>query len=143
LIQIITIKKDPVWLIYLGLSLLIVGTLGFVPFKVAWWQNTAIVFYLVFLAGAFFLLRCFQKIGWRLSLKGNILYYQKFNLFSSWKKRRSSEFPLPVQKITFARVESGVFQIKYEPGRELRFKTKGINRSAKSKLKALIMAISA
>ena len=141
--QIITIKKDPVLLIYAGAVLLLIGSLGFVPFKFPQWQNLVYFFNLTFFSGILILLGCFQKIGWKLSLKGNVLYYQKFNLFSSWKKRRSAEFSLPIDKITSAQVENGVFQVKYKPGRELRFNTKGIARSAESKLNSLIIALNA
>jgi hypothetical protein len=141
LTQIITIKKDPVWLIYAGVFFLLIGSLGFVPFKFAWWGCMEYVFNLLFVIGIIVALRCTQKIGWRLSLKGNVLYYQKFNLFSSWKKRRSAEFSLPIDKITSAHVENGFFQVKYQPGRELRFNTKGITRSGESKLKSLIIAL--
>ena len=139
--QVITIKKDPVWFIYAGVFLLLIGSLGFVPFKFAQWQNIVYFFNLLFFSGILILFRCFQKIGWRLSLKGNVLYYQKFNLFSSWKKRRSAEFSLPIDKITSVHVENGFFQVKYKPGRELRFNTKGITRSGESKLKSLIIAL--
>jgi len=36
-----------------------------------------------------------------------------------------------------------VFQVKYKPGRELRFNTKGITRSADSKLNTLIITLNA
>lgn len=141
--QIITIKKDPVWFIYAGVFLLLIGSLGFVPFRFAGWGHMTFVFNFLFIIGILVFLRCTQKIGWRLSLKGNVLYYQKFNLFSSWKKRRSAEFSLPIEKITSAQVENGVFQVKYKPGRQLRFNTKGITRSAFSKLNTLIITLNA
>lgn len=141
--QIITIKKDPVWFIYAGVFLLLIGSLGFVPFKFAWWWHMEFALNVLFIMGIFVSLRCTQKIGWRLSLKGNVLYYQKFNLFSSWKKRRSAEFSLPVDKITSAQVENGFLMLRYEPGRELRFNTKGIIRSGESKLNSLIIALNA
>ena len=141
--QIITIKKDPVWFIYAGVFLLLIGSLGFVPFRFAGWGHMTFVFNFLFIIGILVFLRCTQKIGWRLSLKGNVLYYQKFNLFSSWKKRRSAEFSLPIEKITSAQVENGVFQVKYKPGRQLRFNTKGITQSSDSKLNTLIIALNA
>jgi len=143
LTQIITIKKDSVWFIYAGVFLLLIGSLGFVPFRFAGWGNMTFVFNFLFIIGILVSLRCTQKIGWRLSLKGNVLYYQKFNLFSSWKKRRSAEFSLPIEKITSAQVENGVFQVKYKPGRELRFNTKGITQSSDSKLNTLIITLNA
>jgi hypothetical protein len=139
--QIITIKKDPVLLIYAGAVLLLVGSLGFVPFKFPQWQNPVYFFNLTFFSGILILLRCFQKIGWRLSLKGNVLYYQKFNLFSSWKKRRSAEFSLPIENITSARVKKNVIQIKYKPNREIQFKTKGMNPGSRSNLHPLLDAL--
>ena len=139
--QIITIKKDPVLLIYAGAVLLLIGSLGFVPFKFPQWQNLVYFFNLTFFSGILILLRCFQKIGWRLSLKCNVLYYQKFNLFSSWKKRRSAEFSLPIEKIISARVKKNVIQIKYKPNRELKFKTSGMNPGSRSNLHLLLEAL--
>ncbi|MDA8819469.1 hypothetical protein N9N66_02630 [Schleiferiaceae bacterium] len=139
--QIITIKKDPVLLIYAGAVLLLVGSIGFVPFKFPQWQDVVYFFNLTFFSGILILLRCFQKIGWRLSLKGNVLYYQKFNLFSSWKKRRSAEFSLPIENITSARVKKNVIQIKYKPNRELQFKTRGMNPGSRSNLHPLLDAL--
>jgi hypothetical protein len=139
--QIITIKKDPVLLIYAGFVLLLIGSLGFVPFKFSQWQNIVYFFHLAFFSGTLVLLRCLQKIGWRLSLKGNVLYYQKFNLFSSWKKRRSAEFSLPIEKIISASVKKNVIQIKYKPNRELKFKNSGMNPGSRSNLHSLLEAL--
>ena len=139
--QIITIKKDPVFLIYAGAVLLLIGSLGFVPFNFLQWQNIVYFLNLTFFSGILILLRCFQKIGWRLSLKGNVLYYQKFNLFSSWKKRRSAEFSLPIENITSARVKKNVIHIKYKPNRELIFKTRGMNPGSRSNLHSLLESL--
>ena len=139
--QIITIKKDPVWFIYAGVFLLLIGSLGFVPFRFVWWSYIAFVFNFLFIIGILVSLRCTQKIGWRLSLKGNVLYYQKFNLFSSWKKRRSAEFSLPLGNITSAKVKKNEIQIKYKPNRELKFKTRGMNPGSRSNLHSLLEAL--
>jgi hypothetical protein len=141
LTQIITIKKDPVWFIYAGVFLLLIGSLGFVPFRFAWWGYMAFVFNFLFIIGILVSLRCMQKIGWRLSLKGNVLYYQKFHLYSSWKKRRSAEFSLPIENITSATIKKNMIHIKYKPNRELQFKIKGMNPGARPNLYPLIKAL--
>ena len=139
--QIITIKKDPVWLIYAGIFLTLIGSLGFVPLKFIWWEFTSAFLSIVFFIGLTTLAACSQKIGWRLSLKGNVLYYQKFHLYSSWKKRRSAEFSLPIENITSATIKKNVIHIKYKPNRELQFKIKGMNPGARPNLYPLIKAL--
>lgn len=76
-----------------------------------------------------------------MSLQDNVLYYQKFNLFSSWKKRRSAEFSLPLENITSAKVKKNEIRIKYKPNRELKFKTRGMNPSSRSNLHSLLEAL--
>ena len=128
-------------LIYVGVFFLMMGSLGFIPFKFSEWQYAAYFLHLMFLSGILTLLRCSQKIGWRLSLEDNVLYYQKFNLFSSWKKRRSAEFSLPLENITSAKVKKNEIQIKYKPNRELKFKTRGMNPGSRSNLHSLLEAL--
>lgn len=140
--QVITIKKDPVWLIYAGIFLILIGSLGFVPFKFIWWEFTSILLLVVFFLGITTLLACSLKLGWRLSLQGNVLYYQKFHLYSSWKQRRSAEFSLPVENITSATIKNNVIHIKYSPNRELHFKIRGMNPGARSNLHPLLNALS-
>lgn len=139
--QVITIKKDPVWLIYAGVFLILIGSLGFVPFKFIWWEFTSILLLVIFSLGITTLVACSQKLGWRLSLQGNVLYYQKFHLYSSWKQRRSAEFSVPVENITSATIKKNVIQIKYKPNRELQFKIRGMNPGARSNLHPFLNAL--
>ena len=126
------------WLIYLGAFLSILGLSGFTPFKFDGWSIFAIGLHVLLALGVLLLLRGSQRIGWRLSLEGNVLYYQKFSLYSSWKKRRSSEFSLATQKINSAKLEGSLLRITYEPGRELKFNTYGLNSFSQKKLRDLM-----
>ena len=126
------------WHLYAGAFLSILGLFGFTPFKFEGWFVFAIGLHVLLALGVFLLLRGTQRIGWRLSLEGNVLYYQKFSLYSSWKKRRSAEFSLATQKINSAKLESSVLRITYEPGRELKFNTNGLNSFSQKKLRDLM-----
>ncbi len=126
------------WYVYAGAFLSILGLFGFTPFKFEGWSVFAIGLHVLLVLGAFLLLRGTQRIGWRLSLEGNVLYYQKFSLYSSWKKRRSAEFSLATQKINSAKLEDSVLRITYEPGRELKFNTNGLNSFSQKKMRDLM-----
>ena len=126
------------WNVYFGVFLSIIGLFGFTPFKFDGWSVFAIGLHVLFVMGVFLLLRGTQRLGWRLSLEGNVLYYQKFNLYSSWKKRRSAEFSLATQKIHSAKLVGSVLRITYEPGRELKFNTNGLNSFSQKKMRDLM-----
>lgn len=136
--EIISVSKEPMWNVYAGAFLFVLGLFGFTPFKFEGWLVFATGLHVLLGIGAFLILRGAQRIGWRLSLEGNVLYYQKFNLYSSWKKRRSAEFSLATQKINGAKLEGSVLRITYEPGRELKFNTNGLNSFSQKKLRDLI-----
>ena len=136
--EIISVSKEPVWLTYVGVFFSILGLSGFTPFKFDGWSVFAIGLHVLLALGVLLLLLGSQKIGWRLSLEGNVLYYQKFSLYSSWKKRRSAEFSLATQKINSAKLEGSVLRITYEPGRELKFNTNGLNSFSQKKMRDLM-----
>ena len=126
------------WHLYAGAFLSILGLFGFTPFKFEGWSVFALGLHVLIVLGALLLLRGTQRIGWRLSLEGNVLYYQKFNLYSSWRKRRSAEFSLATEKITSAKLKGSTFTLTYKPGRELIFKTHGLNSFSQKKILDLI-----
>ena len=136
--HIVSVSKEPTWNLYLGVFLTIMGLFGFTPLKFDGWSVFALGIHVLLVIGVFFLLRCTQKIGWRLSLEGNVLYYQKFSLYSSWKKRRVAEFSLATQKISNAKLEGSTLRITYEPGRSLLFNTRGINSFSQKKIRDLM-----
>ena len=126
------------WHVYAGAFLSILGLFGFTPFKFEGWSVFAIGLHILLVLGVFLLLRGTQRIGWRLSLEGNVLYYQKFSLYSSWKKRRSAEFSLATQKINGAKLEGSELRITYEPGRELKFNIHCLNSFSQKKMRDLM-----
>ena len=138
---IISVSKEPLWHLYVGAFLSINGLFGFTPFKFEGWCFFAIGLHLLLALGVFLLLRGTRSIGWRLSLEGNVLYYQKFSLYSSWKKRRSAEFSLSTKKINSAKREGSKIIISYEPSREIKFNAKGLNSFSQKKLHDLIIEL--
>ncbi|MDA8819476.1 hypothetical protein N9N66_02665 [Schleiferiaceae bacterium] len=136
--EIISVSKEPLWYVYVGAVLFILGLCGFTPFKFDGWSVFATGLHVLLVTGSFLILRGAQRIGWRLSLEGNVLYYQKFNLYSSWKKRRSAEFSLATQKINSLKLEGSFLRITYEPGRELKFNINGLNSYSQKKIRDLM-----
>ncbi|MEC8458437.1 MAG: hypothetical protein VXY91_03400 [Bacteroidota bacterium] len=141
--QTITIKKDPIWLVYIGVILTLIGSFSFVPANPTYWSWETIsdILFIAFVLGSIILIVCSQKIGWRLTLEGNVFYYQKFDLYSSWKKRRSREFSLPIENITSAAIKKNVIQIKYKSNRELKFNILGMQMGAFSRLHTFLNAL--
>lgn len=141
--QTITIKKDPIWLVYIGVILTLIGSLSFIPANPTYWSWEIVsdILFIAFVFGAIILIVCSQKIGWRLTLQGNVLYYQKFHLYSSWKKRRSREFSLPIENITSAAIKKNVIQIKYKSNRELKFNVLGMKMGTFSRLHLFLNAL--
>jgi hypothetical protein len=78
---------------------------------------------LVLVAGILGLLTGFQTVGWRLELVSNTLYYQKFNLYSNWKQRRSKEYTLNSASIDRVVVEPKSVVISYNGNKQLVFRT--------------------
>ena len=137
----ITIKKDPFWMIYLGILLAFLGSLTFVPFKFESWTFISLLLKLILFSGLLILFRCSQKIGWTLNQSGNVLYYQKFNLYSSWKTRRSTEYSIGVENINSIDIEKSALVIRYNDGNQLRFKTRGLNRKDNADLEEFIASM--
>ena len=140
--NLISVSKEPMWNVKAGVFLFVLGLFGFTPLKIEGWYYFAVGLHILLVIGALLLLRGTQRIGWRLSLEGNVLYYQKFNLYSSWKKRRSGEFSLATQKINSAKLDGSVLKITYTPGRELKFNTNGLNSFSQKKMRDLMSELS-
>ena len=121
----------------MGMALLIPGLIALIPFKVVYLEEWDMPFFIIATLGLLISFRTTQKIGWRLNLEGNILYYSKFNLYSSWKKRRSQEFALSCEKLTRIEFEGSNFTIFYHPLKKLRFNTRGLNSISYERLEKL------
>ena len=119
---------------YVGAMLVLVGSFALIPFKVDYMEMFDLPMYMLGVAGVLLLLRAGQKIGWHLVLEGNVLYYSKFNMYSSWKRIRSQEFALSQDKITKVVVTKSSITLHYEPGRMLAFSTLGLDGTAKERL---------
>lgn len=138
----IAVSKEPKWMKPIGLALVIPGFVALIPFKASYLEFWDLPFYMCAFTGVLILLRCTQQIGWRLNLEGNVLYYSKFNLFSNWKKIRSQEFALSLDKVTDCVFEGNEFIVSYRPSKRLRFNTRGMTSIAYSKLEKMSKAIS-
>lgn len=128
-------------MIYLGVLLSLLGSLAFIPFKIEGWTLISVLLKLTLLSGLLILFRCSQKIGWSLNQSENILYYQKFNLYSSWKTRRSTEYSIGVENINSIDIEKSALVIRYNDGNQLRFKTRGLNRKDNADLEEFIASM--
>ena len=135
--QFIAVSKEPRWMKPLGAIMVLPGFIAIIPFKADYLQMWDIPLYVIAGLGDLLLLRAAQKIGWRLNLEDNVLYYGKFNLYGSWKKRRSQEFALSSEKMTKVEFEGSDFVITYHPSKKLTFSTKGLSSIAQTRLERL------
>ena len=135
--QFIAITKEPRWMKPMGVAFLIPGLIALIPFKADYLQVWDTPFFIIATLGLLILLRAAQRIGWRLNLEGNVLYYSKFNLYSSWKKRRSQEFALSSEKMTRIEFEGSDFTIAYHPSKKLHFNTRGLSSISQARLEKL------
>lgn len=137
----LVVTKEPRWMKYVGAILVLVGSFALIPFKVDYLEMFDLPMYMLGAIGVALLLRATQNIGWHLVLEGNVLYYSKFNMYSSWKRIRSQEFALSQDKITKVAVTATAINLHYEPGRMLSFSTVGLDGVAKERLRELERAI--
>ena len=135
--QFIAITKEPRWMKPMGAAFLIPGLIALIPFKADYLQVWDTPFFIIATLGLLILLRAAQRIGWRLNLEDNVLYYSKFNLYSSWKKQRSQEFALSSEKMTRAEFEGLDFTVAYHPSKKLRFNTRGLSSISQARLEKL------
>ena len=135
--QFIAISKESRWMKPVGVFFLIFGLIALIPFKADYLQMWDVPFFALSGIGLALLLRAAQRIGWRLNLEDNILYYGKFNLYGSWKKRRSQEFALSLDKMTKVEFEGLDFVITYDPSKKLRFNTRGLSALSETRLQKL------
>lgn len=135
--QFIAVSREPRWMKPLGLLCLIFGFIALIPFKADYLQFWDVPFFTLAGLGALLLLLASQRIGWRLNLEDNILYYVKFNLYRSWKQRRSQEFALSLDKLTKVEFEGSYFVITYSPSKKLRFNTRGLSSVCQARLEKL------
>ena len=135
--QFIAITKEPRWMKPMGAAFLVPGLIALIPFKADYLQVWDTPFFIIATLGLLILLRAAQRIGWRLNLEDNVLYYSKFNLYSSWKKRRSQEFALSSEKMTRIEFEGSDFTIAYHPSKKLRFNTRGLSSISQARLEKL------
>ena len=107
--------------VYVGWTLVGLGAVGLVPFNMDWYEILQPFLLAVLVLGIAVLLSGFQSIGWRLELVGNTLYYQKFNLYMSWKQRRSKEYTINTANIDKVVVGPKVVSIHYNGNKQLSF----------------------
>jgi len=137
----IEVSKEPRWMRPVGALFVFAGMFAFIPFKVRYLEVFDLPMYVVGVLGLAILARAAQKIGWHLVLEGNVLYYSKFNMYSSWRKIRSQEFALSQDKVTKVEVSGTAITLHYEPGRTLSFNTWGIDGLSKKRVLKLKEAL--
>ena len=137
----LVVTKEPRWMKHVGAILALMGSFALIPFKVDYLEMFDVPMYILAAIGIALLLRATQDIGWHLVLEGNVLFYSKFNLYSSWKRIRSQEFALSKEKVTKVIVSPRAITVHYEPGRMLSFNTIGLDSAAKERLVKLAEAL--
>ena len=137
----LVVTKEPRWMKHVGAMLVLVGSFALIPFKVDYLEMFDLPMYVLCTIGSALLVRAAQNIGWHLVLEGNVLYYSKFNMYSSWKRIRSQEFALSQDKVTKVIVSPTAITLHYEPGRMLSFSTIGLDSAAKERLELLEQAL--
>jgi hypothetical protein len=137
----IAVSKEPRWMRPLGVVLLLPGLIALIPFKADYLQMWDTPLFILAGVGVLLLLRAAQNIGWRLNLEDNVIYYQKFNLYSNWKKRRSQEFALSLDKVTKVEFEGKEIVISYHPSKKLRFNATGMDSLSQNKLDRLVREV--
>jgi hypothetical protein len=135
--NLIAVSKEPRWMKPLGIILSLFGLIALVPFKADYLEMWDVPLFILAGFGILILFRAAQRIGWRLNLEDNVLYYGKFNLYGSWKKRRSQEFALSVNKMSKVEFEGLDFVITYHPSKKLRFNTRGLSALSETRLQKL------
>ena len=123
----IAVSKEPIWIKRLGFLLLFPSGIGLIPFKSDTIQMFDPYLFAISSLGILLLLRANQRIGWRIVLEENVIYYSKYNLYSSWKKRRSQEFALSVEKIEGMEILKSQIVITYDSSRRLTFNSRGLD----------------
>lgn len=97
---------------FAALSMGAVASIGIVPFK----GNLEILRYvglaLAILALGFGL-RAAQKRCWSLTVEGNVLYLQRFHLYSNWQQRRSEELVMPIGEIHEFQIQGSKLTVVY------------------------------
>ena len=137
----IAVSKEPMWIKPIGFLLLFPGGIGLIPFKSDTIQMFDPYLFATSSLGIILLLRANQRVGWRIVLEDNVIYYSKFNLYSSWKKRRSHEFALSLEKINGLEISKSQITITYDSSKRLTFNSTGLGsyeRMRIEKLKKLI-----
>jgi hypothetical protein len=119
----VVVEYEPRWRVVVSWILVGGGALGFIPFTMEWFEQLVPVLWGIMAAGFFGLLAGFRSVGWRLELVSNTLYYQKFNLYSNWKQRRSKEYTLNSASIDRVHVEPRSVIISYNGNKQLVFRT--------------------
>ena len=128
------VTKEPRWMKYVGAVFVIIGSFALIPFNVEYLEMFDGPMYVVGSSGVILLIRAAQKIGWHLMLEGNVLFYSKFNMYSSWKRIRSQEFALAKNKITRVTVTTTELIIHYHPNRVLNFSLIGLSQECKNRV---------
>ncbi len=117
----VVVEYEPRARVYVGWTLVGLGAVGLVPLNMDWYEILQPFLLAVLVLGIAVLLSGFQSIGWRLELVSNILYYQKFNLYMSWKQRRSKEYTINTTNIDKVVVGPKVVSIQYNGNKQLSF----------------------
>jgi hypothetical protein len=119
----------------------LVGALAVVPVQgsLAWVHLFGLAFLVL---AALLTLVASRKIGWALSVDGNVLYVQRYNLFSDWQSRRSQELVIPFSDIHEFETAGGYLTLTYGGRkRTYHFRIASFTNQRKERLNDLIQAV--
>lgn len=136
------VVKDPSFIAYLGIVLLIPGVIALIPFNILWLQALDIPFYVASFLGLVLLVLAKSKVGWWINVEDNILYYSKFSVFSNWQKRRGVEYAISIDKIYKVEMKRLVVSIYYHPNKKISFHMLGLSKKHTAVLKQIFQSIS-
>ena len=135
------IRYEPRWILYLLVVSVLVGALAVVPVQgsLSWVRWLGLAFLVL---AALLTLVASRKIGWALSVEGNVLYVQRFNLFSNWQTRRSQELVVPFSEIHEFQTTGGHLTLTYGGRkRTYHFRISSLTNQRKERLNDLIQAV--
>jgi len=135
------IRYEPRWMLYLLVVSVLVAALAVVPLQgsLAWVRWLGLAFLVL---AALLALVASRKIGWALSVEGNVLYIERFNLFSNRQTRRSQELVIPFSDIHEFQITGAHLTLIYGVRkRTYHYRVAALSKKRKERLNELIRSV--
>ena len=135
------IRYEPLWILYLLVVSVVFGSLSVVPVQgnLAWVRWLGLAFLVL---AALLSLVASRKIGWSISMEGNVLYVQRFSLFTKWQTRRSQELAIPFSDVHEFQTSGNHLTLTYGGRkRTYHFRISSLSKQHKERLNDFIQAV--